>query len=56
MTKCLAKYHAVQFGARLDRECHGCARMVRVTEPLNSSVKPPPQFSDKCPMRVESKS
>ena len=55
MTKCLAKWHKADFGKSLDRECHGCAKRLMFRDPLGVETKKPPEFSDKCPDRVEEK-
>jgi hypothetical protein len=51
--KCMAYWIPTTFGSKLHAECHGCARMRKVGEPLGKDVQVAPQFSDKCPMRVE---
>lgn len=51
MTSCMALWHKVEFGLKLDKECHGCAKQRHVLDPLSESVQQPPHFSDKCPDR-----
>jgi hypothetical protein len=52
-TKCLARWLPADFGKRLHHDCHGCARRLMFGDPLGVDTKPPPEFSDKCPERVE---
>jgi hypothetical protein len=51
----MAVWHRVDFGFRLDKECHGCTRAHKLNDPVGVNVKVAPQFSDKCPDRVEEK-
>jgi hypothetical protein len=49
----MAVWHRVEFGSKLDKECHGCARKINLQEPVSLGVRVAPPFSDKCPLRVE---